>query len=119
MYIQKIKIENIKSIDNLEIDFGNSHSGWHVILGENGSGKSTLLKSIAIALISEGQIGGILPVWKDWLRNGEKNGKIELIIDNMFDTITLSGIQKHNLKVEMHYVNGKYYLKKALERLNG
>lgn len=82
MYIQKIKIENIKSIDNLEIDFGNSHSGWHVILGENGSGKSTLLKSIAIALISEGQIGGILPVWKDWLRNGEKNGKIELIIDN-------------------------------------
>lgn len=44
---------------------------------------------------------------------------IELIIDNMFDTTTLSGFQKHNLKVEMHYVNGKYYLKKALEKLNG
>ena len=44
---------------------------------------------------------------------------IELIIDNLFDTTTLSGPQKHNLKVAMHYINGQYYLKKALERLNG
>lgn len=44
---------------------------------------------------------------------------IELIIDNLFDTTTLSGFQKHNLKVAMHYINGPYYLKKALERLNG
>ena len=44
---------------------------------------------------------------------------IELIIDNLFDTTTLSGPQKHNLKVAMHYINGPYYLKKALEKLNG
>jgi len=44
---------------------------------------------------------------------------IELIIHNLFDTTTLSGLQKHNLKVAMHYINGPYYLKKALERLNG
>jgi len=44
---------------------------------------------------------------------------IELIINNLFDTTTLSGPQKHNLKVAMHYINGPYYLKKALERLNG
>ncbi|MCT7542344.1 hypothetical protein N5U20_04395 [Aliarcobacter butzleri] len=44
---------------------------------------------------------------------------IELIINNLFDTTTLSGPQKHNLKVAMHYINGPYYLKKALEKLNG
>ena len=44
---------------------------------------------------------------------------VELIVDNLFDTITLCGLQKHNLKVAMHYVNGQYYLKKALEKLNG
>ncbi|MBD3842461.1 MAG: hypothetical protein IE909_11355, partial [Campylobacterales bacterium] len=44
---------------------------------------------------------------------------IELIINNLFDTTTLSGPQKHNLKVAMHYINRPYYLKKALEKLNG
>ncbi len=44
---------------------------------------------------------------------------IELIINNLFDITTLSGPQKHNLKVAMHYINGPYYLKKALEKLNG
>lgn len=44
---------------------------------------------------------------------------IELIIDNLFDTTTLNGSQKHNLKVAMHYINGQYYLKRALEKLNG
>jgi len=42
----------------------------------------------------------------------------ELIVNNLFTTKTISGIQKHNLKIAMHYINGKYYLKKALERLN-
>jgi len=44
---------------------------------------------------------------------------IELVINNLFNTTTLNGPQKHNLKVAMHYVNGPYYLKKALEKLNG
>lgn len=44
---------------------------------------------------------------------------IKLIINNLFDTTTLSGPQKHNLKVAMHHINGPYYLKKALEKLNG
>lgn len=53
------------------------------------------------------------------LKDERDESFIELIIDNLFDTTTLSGLQKHNLKVAMHYINGKFYLKKALERLNG
>ena len=44
---------------------------------------------------------------------------VELMVNSLFNTTTLSGPQKHNLKVAMHYINGSYYLKKALEKLNG
>jgi len=42
-----------------------------------------------------------------------------LIVNNLLNTKTVNGIQKHNLKVAMYYINGQYYLKKALEKLNG
>lgn len=52
--------------------------------------------------------------------HGERDENfIEKIIDNLFRITTLKGIEKHSLKIFMHYINGKYYLKKALERLNG
>ncbi len=44
---------------------------------------------------------------------------IDLIIGGLFDTTTLTGPLKHNLKVAMHYINSRYYLRKALEKLNG
>jgi predicted ATP-binding protein involved in virulence len=49
MKIEKIKYNDHKIFNNLEIDFKNSNEGilsTIVIIGENGSGKTTLLKSI-------------------------------------------------------------------------
>lgn len=49
MKIEKIKYNNHKIFNNLEIDFNNPNEGilsTIVIIGENGSGKTTLLKSI-------------------------------------------------------------------------
>lgn len=46
-------------------------------------------------------------------------GFIEHMVENLFNINTLKGAQKHNLKIAMHYMNGKFYLKKAMERLNG
>lgn len=45
MYIQKVTIENIRSIDHFEMTFPNP-AGWHVLIGDNGAGKSTILKAI-------------------------------------------------------------------------
>ena len=42
-----------------------------------------------------------------------------IVINNLLNSNNLKGIDKHNLKIAMHYINGKYYLKKILERLNG
>ncbi len=43
--IQKIKIENFKSIHSLEIELGR----FNVLIGENGSGKTNILEAIAFA----------------------------------------------------------------------
>lgn len=47
MRLEKIEIENFRSIRQLELHF---KSGFNVIAGINGAGKSTLLKTIEIAL---------------------------------------------------------------------
>ena len=52
MYINKVTIDNIRSIEHLEMEFPNgAEAGWHVLLGANGAGKSTIVRAIAAALI--------------------------------------------------------------------
>jgi len=84
MHIQKVHLKNIRSFEDLEIDFGNSGAGWHVILGTNGTGKSTLIRSIALALVGspEAAVLGYKQSWKSWLRQGFDNGKIKLSLEN-------------------------------------
>ena len=43
--IQKIEIQNFKSIEHLEVEIGR----FNVFIGENGCGKSNLLEAIAFA----------------------------------------------------------------------
>jgi uncharacterized protein (TIGR02646 family) len=76
-YIRSVKIQNFRTIDELELRFNEwaetvepikalvgskKHSinvyeekkvGWKMLLGENGTGKSSVLKAIAIALMGE------------------------------------------------------------------
>lgn len=80
MHIQKVHLKNIRSFENLEIDFGNSGAGWHVILGTNGTGKSTLIRSIALALVGHPEVTvlGYKQSWKSWLRQGGEQGIIEI-----------------------------------------
>lgn len=79
MYLQKVIIRNIRSITDLEMEFPNP-AGWHVLIGDNGSGKSTIIRAIAATLIGPEQIGAILPVWNEWLRQNTNEGLIELKI---------------------------------------
>ena len=43
MWIKKIKIENLRSFENAEIEFS---KGINILLGANNSGKSTILLSL-------------------------------------------------------------------------
>ncbi|MEN8215036.1 MAG: AAA family ATPase [Pseudomonadota bacterium] len=88
MYLQKITLENIRSIKKFELALApEEYAGWHVIIGDNGSGKSTLMGIIALALIGAKEAPALRQNWDNWLRHGESKGKIQLTIipDTQFD----------------------------------
>jgi len=50
VYLERLKVENIRSFESVEVEFSVPDSGgqWIVFLGDNGSGKSTLLQLIGL-----------------------------------------------------------------------
>jgi predicted ATP-binding protein involved in virulence len=98
MYIESLQIQNIRAIENFEMNFQNS-PGWHVLIGDNGSGKSTIIRSIALALIGPEQALGLRADWADWIKKGSTQGKIELKISSTapYDKITGSGRARKSL----------------------
>jgi hypothetical protein len=97
MYIQSLKLENIKAFEHLDLDFTRpssvEYAGLNIFVGGNSSGKSTLLKSIAMAIsgpnVANQQI--ITPV--GWVRRNNNKGIIELKLqrDSGFDPFKIQG----------------------------
>jgi predicted ATP-binding protein involved in virulence len=90
MYINKIEIQNIRSISHLEMTFDNNHAGWHVLIGDNGTGKSTVIKSIAVGLSGVTEFPALRQSPENWIQqNSTDSGKIELSIfrDIKYDKI--------------------------------
>lgn len=75
MYIQSIKIQNLKRLRDFELKF-TSDCGtprmWSVLIGENGTGKSAVLQAIALAaagrLLVNGLAGNSVTNLADWRR---------------------------------------------------
>lgn len=73
MYIDKVRLTNIRGFDDLDFDFARpdgSHAGWTVFTGNNGSGKSALLKAIAIGLTGRDTARSLQPSFHRWIRHG-------------------------------------------------
>jgi predicted ATP-dependent endonuclease of OLD family len=79
MYIKKIKIEDIRSIYQFEIEF-DEPAGWHVLIGDNGAGKSTIIRSIALCLIGPEDILSLRLNLKEWLPYEKETGFIQLTL---------------------------------------
>ena len=79
MYISKIRLHNIRAIQELELDFKAPYAGWHVLLGDNGVGKSSVLRAIAVGLIGPVEILRLDPAWQHWVRL--KNEKATITVD--------------------------------------
>lgn len=80
MYIDTIRLENIRGFRALEFSFDRGqgqYAGWTVLTGDNGSGKSTVLKAIALVL-AENIRAALQPSFRGWVRTGTGNGRIEL-----------------------------------------
>jgi DNA repair exonuclease SbcCD ATPase subunit len=61
MRIDKIKIENFKNYENLEVEF---EKGINLFVGSNGSGKTSILEAINVA------IGGFFGVQEQKMQRG-------------------------------------------------
>ncbi|MEQ8386063.1 MAG: AAA family ATPase [Coleofasciculus sp. A1-SPW-01] len=99
MYINKITIQNIRSIQSFYWSIWTSKcAGWHVIIGDNGSGKSTLLRSIALALVGPTEAVALRQNWNDWLTKKRARGYIELSLsdDKKFDKFSGRGRRIEN-----------------------
>lgn len=101
MLLKSIKLNNIRSYENAEINFP---SGSVLLAGDIGSGKSTILLAIEFAIF--GAKKGELPAYT-LLRHGKKEGSVELKmqIDNK-GVIIKRALKRSNedIKQEAGYV---------------
>lgn len=79
MFLERLVLKNVRSIENLELTFSTAAGKcrpWTILLGENGAGKSTVLRSIALALAGSDGLPELLPEQDRWIRRGEKEAEI-------------------------------------------
>lgn len=81
MYLNKIRINNIRSIVDFEMSF-DKPQGWHVIIGDNGTGKSTIVRAISLGIIGPNDSRALRLNLNDWVRRNEeeKTGTIVLTV---------------------------------------
>lgn len=91
MYIRRIEINNIRSIEHFEMTFAEGQeAGWHVLIGDNGAGKSTIVRSVALAMLDITDINAAGQNWDDWLNRKHDLGSIDVQIapDGRYETQT-------------------------------
>ncbi len=87
MHIRRLRIQDIRSITNLDVEIPDPRAGWHVILGDNGSGKSSVIRAMALALMGPLDATATRQNWQDWIRKTASRARVELEVapDAEFD----------------------------------
>ena len=96
MIIKKIKLKNIRSYEELELDFP---QGSILLSGDIGSGKTSILLAIEFALfgLQPGQRGSSL------LKNGKKEGGVSLSFEVDGQEITIERTLKRGKAISQDY----------------
>ncbi len=96
MIIKKIKLTNIRSYEELELDFP---QGSILLSGDIGSGKTSILLAIEFALfgLQPGQRGSSL------LKNGKKEGGVSLLFEVDGQEITIERTLKRGKAISQDY----------------
>jgi energy-coupling factor transporter ATP-binding protein EcfA2 len=104
MYLKKVVLTNIRSIDVLEWEPAqdSSRAGWHVIIGDNGAGKSSVLRAMALALVGPREAIALRQDWNEWLRWGTQSGSIHLTLgwDELRDSFVGAGRLPKNVYLQ-------------------
>ncbi len=78
MHIRRLRIKDIRSITNLEVEIPEPRAGWHVILGDNGSGKSSVIRAMALALMGPLDAMATRQDWQAWIRKTASRARVEI-----------------------------------------
>lgn len=91
MFLRRLRLKNIRSIHELEIQFGHGTDAraWTYLLGENGTGKSSVLRSIALVMAGGDAASELVGRPDDWIRLGEDQAHISV------DFATAEGENRH------------------------
>ena len=84
MKILKMRLENIKCFEEIEISFEGRKGdprNWVLFVGDNGQGKTTVLRSLALGLCDEAGVDALrADLYGEFLRRGESEGCIEVCL---------------------------------------
>lgn len=92
MFLKRIVLRNIRSIEHLELAFdgsGDAPRKWTLVLGENGTGKSSVLRSIALVVAGSEALPELLSRPDTWIRLGAEECSIEA------DLVTVENEERH------------------------
>ena len=98
MHIRRLRIQDIRSITNLDIKIPDPRAGWHVILGDNGSGKSSVIRAMALALMGPLDAMATRQDWQAWIRKTALSARVEIDVaqETEFDKWKGTGRQSTN-----------------------
>lgn len=90
MFLRSLRIENVRSIERLELDLTAADRRarkWTIVLGENGTGKSTVLRAAALVLGGSDVLPSLIPEPAVWVRNGATKAVITACISTARDEL--------------------------------
>jgi len=79
MFLKRLALQNIRSIEQLELSFDTDEGRvrkWTLVLGQNGAGKSTILRSVALVTAGSEALPELLERPDDWIRIGSETCSI-------------------------------------------
>ncbi len=80
MFLRRVQLENVKSVEQLDLTFeaDGDVRRWTFVVGENGTGQTTLLRAIALALAGSEALPELLGDPTDWVRRGTAEARISV-----------------------------------------
>lgn len=84
MFLRNLRIQDLRSIRELNLSFEAGASGrkWTYLLGENGTGKSSVLRSVALAMAGSDSAAELVGNPDEWIRLGSDEAQIEVRFAN-------------------------------------
>lgn len=77
----RVKLENIRAFEQLDLSFEDGKSQWIMLLGNNAAGKTTFLRSLALGLCNESDAVALMrDTPGNFIRQGAEAGKITLTL---------------------------------------